>query len=188
MMNILGGFVFVLIMLVGVSLVLIIMASMLYTIINPMNKWLFKGKIRLRYRMLFSCGIPVFLICMYLLHMYYVPYSSYFNDKRLKDIGITMTLPSYEITCYTNDRECVEGNEILFHYYEMRFKDEITPILPFLDSLCNSNDNWKKIEGDYYYSGNGRDILDRSLIIYPKSNRAVFSTNDVQSIYYYLLN
>ena len=167
-----------------ILMLFVVMSTILNAIINAVNNRLFKVKIRLQSQMLFSSAISAIIICMYMLDVYYVPYSSYLNDKRLKDNGVCIILPPYEITYYYSDYTDYYGytDKNMCYVYNMYFKDEITSQLACLDSLCNSSENWCKYEDAYLYEKDDGQGGYAHLVIYPKSNHARFSTTDIPYI------
>lgn len=165
-----------------------------YSIIMSIFKWLFRKKISKRFYII-SLGIYVFfsvtIASILYVDEFYAPYIPYFMDKRMEEIGLKIALPPYKIDYCSADVEGYDfdGNGEMAKYYDyyITFEDEITSMLPYLDSLCAVDHNWEKYDGEYWWYEN-REKLSHSnyLQIKPEFNIAQFSIKgERKPMFYY---
>ena len=137
------------------------------------DKWILKRKLKLVYRILLSLGIPVILIGLAFLDLYYAPYSTKSMDERLESLVPEVHLPPYKISDYSS---IYVGGDDLKDTYEMAFKDgKDESLRSKLDSLVSANPKWKRIDNEYVYDTIfwENEIVD-SIIIRPMSGTATF--------------
>ena len=65
---------------------LIVAILFLLIVLWAINRWLLKRKLKLKYRMLLSIGIPIVLVGLAFLDLYYAPYSTSDMNKRLSNL------------------------------------------------------------------------------------------------------
>ena len=154
-------------------MLLVVTVPILLLIQWGVNKWIFKGKIRLLYRILLSIGLPIAFIGFIYADIHHATYSTSNMDNRLKHIGVEITLPSYEITSYKNEHVIADDFR---DTYQMVFEDaSIKSMKPTLDSLCNASDKWTKRGGEYIFNSiTPESELSDSLIIRPDKGTATF--------------
>ena len=165
----------------------------LHSIIMSISKRLFRKKISKRF-FIASSGISVFvsvtIASILYVDEFYAPYIPYFMDKRMEEIGLKIALPPYKINYCSADVEGYDfdGNgEAKYYDYYITFEDEITSMLPYLDSLCAVDHNWEKYDGEYWWYEN-REKLSHSnyLQIKPEFNIAQFSIKgERKPMFYY---
>ena len=152
---------------------LIVAIPFLLLVTWAVNRWLLKRKLKLRYRILLSIGIPVLLVGFAFLDMYYAPYSTSNMNERLSNLVPEIGLPSYKITEYSS---VYVGGDDLKDTYQIVFKDGKDESLKSkLDSLVSTNPKWKRIDNEYVYDTIfwENEIVD-SIIIRPMSGTATF--------------
>lgn len=152
---------------------LVIAIPFFLLILWAIDKWILKRKLKLVYRILLSLGIPVILIGLAFLDLYYAPYSTKSMDERLESLVPEVHLPPYKITDYSS---IYVGGDDLKDTYEMAFKDGKDESLKrTLDSLANSCSKWKNNNGVYVYDTTffENEIVD-SIIIRPLDGTATF--------------
>lgn len=137
------------------------------------NKWLLKRKLKLRYRILLSIGIPLLLVVLAFLDIYYTPYSTSNMDGILSQIVPEIKLPSYKITEYSS---VYVGGDDLKDTYHIEFKDgKDEKLRSKLDSLVIINPKWKRNGKEYVYDTVffENEIVD-SIIVRPSEGTATF--------------
>ncbi len=151
----------------------VVAVPMLLLILWGVNKWILKGKIRLLYRILLSIGLPLAFIGFIYADIHHATYNTSNMDNRLKNIGVEITLPPYEITEYKNEHVIADDFR---DTYQMVFQDaSIKSMKPTLDSLCDASDKWAKRGGEYIFNSiTFESELNDSLIIRPDKGTATF--------------
>lgn len=152
---------------------LIIAIPFLLLVSWAVNKWLLKGKLRLLYRLLFSFGIPVILVGLLFLYLYYAPYSTSSMNERLTKLVPEISLPPYKIVEYSG---MFVGGDDYKETYVIKFNNGRDESLKSkLDSLSISNPKWKKTNLEYVYDTVSweNEVID-SIIIRPLDGTAVF--------------
>lgn len=152
---------------------LIVAIPFLLLVTWAVNRWLLKRKLKLRYRILLSIGIPILLVGFAFLDIYYTPYSTSNMNERLSNLVPEIKLPSYKITEYSS---VYVGGDDLKDTYQIVFKDGKDESLKSkLDSLVSTNPKWKRIDNEYVYDTIfwENEIVD-SIIIRPMSGTATF--------------
>lgn len=151
----------------------IVAVPMLLLILWVVNTWLLKGKIKLLYRILLSIALLLTVIGIIFADIYFSIYSTSSMNNTLKDIGVGIKLPPYEITEYKNEHVIADDFR---DTYQMVFKDtSIKSMQPTLDSLYNANEEWTKRDDEYVFTTN--DISNEfrdSLIVRPNKGTATF--------------
>ena len=153
--------------------IFIVAFPLLLIILWAVNKWIWKGKIRLLYRILLSIAIPLVLFAIDYASCYHSFYSTSNMDSHLKRIGVGITLPSYEITEY--NYEHVEADDFR-NTYHIVFKDaNIKSFYSTLDSVCIASPNWTKEGSKYVFTAveKEHELLD-TLTINPLEGTATF--------------
>ena len=156
-----------------VVIFMIIAIPFLLIVLWAVNRWILKRKLKLVYRILLSIGIPILLIGLAFLDLYYTPYSTSSMDDRLSNLVPEIKLPPYKITDYSS---IYVGGDDLKDTYEIVFKDGKDESLKItLDSLVNSCPKWKNNSGVYVYDTAffENEIVD-SIIIRPIDGTATF--------------
>ena len=155
------------------TIFLIVAIPFLLVVLWVVNRWWIKGKIRLLYRVLLSLGIPILLISLAYLDLYYTPYSTSNMNERLEELVPEIKFPSYRITDYSS---IYVGGDDLKDTYQIVFKagkDEMLKVK--LDSLLNINPKWKSNGKEYVYDTAFFDIeVVDSIIIRPLDGTATF--------------
>lgn len=77
---------------------LIVAIPFLLVVLWAVNKWLLKRKLKLKYRILLSIGVPIFLVALVFMDIYYAPYSTSNMDGMLSQLVPEIKLPPYKIT------------------------------------------------------------------------------------------
>lgn len=152
---------------------MIIAIPFLLTVLWAVNRWILKRRLKLIYRILLSIGIPIMLVGLAFLDLYYAPYSTSDMDNRLSDLVPEIKLPPYNITEYSS---VYVGGDDLKDTYQIVFKEgKDESLKDKLDSLVISNPKWKKTDTEYVYDTifGGYEIVD-SIIISPLNGTATF--------------
>ena len=152
---------------------LVVAIPVLLLVFWAANRWIFKRRFKLVYRILLSLGIPVGLVGLAFLEMYYAPYSTKSMDDRLESLVPELHLPPYKITDYSS---VYVGGDDLKDTYNIVFKygrDE--SLKRSLDSLVSSSPRWKNNNGVYIYDTTcfENEVKD-SIIIRPLDGTAKF--------------
>lgn len=137
------------------------------------NRWLLKRKLKLKYRILFSIGVPILLVVLAFLDIYYAPYSTSNMDDMLSQLVPEIKLPPYKITEYSS---VYVGGDDLKDTYHIIFKDGKDETLRSkLDSLVIINPKWKRNGNEYVYDTVffENEIVD-SIIVRPSEGTATF--------------
>ena len=154
-------------------LFLIIAIPFLLIVLWAVNRWMLKRKLKLVYRILLSIGIPILLVGLAFLDLYYAPYSTSNMDDRLSSLVPEIKLPPYKITEHSS---VYVGGDDLKDTYQIMFKDgKDESLRNKLDSLVNTNPKWKRSDNEYVYDTTfwGNEIVD-SIIIRPMNGTATF--------------
>ena len=152
---------------------LIVAIPFLLVLLWAVNKWLLKRKIKLRYRILLSIGVPILLVVLAFLDIYYAPYSTSNMDSMLSQLVPEIKLPTYKITEYSS---VYVGGDDLKDTYHIVFKDGKDESLKSkLDSLVIINPKWKRNGNEYVYDTIffENEIVD-SIIVRPMEGTATF--------------
>ena len=145
----------------------------LLVLLWAVNKWLLKRKIKLRYRILLSIGVPILLVVLAFLDIYYAPYSTSNMDSMLSQLVPEIKLPTYKITEYSS---VYVGGDDLKDTYHIVFKDgKDESLRSKLDSLVIINPKWKRNGNEYVYDTIffENEIVD-SIIVRPMKGTATF--------------
>lgn len=145
----------------------------LLVLLWAVNKWLLKRKLKLRYRILLSIGVPILLVALVFMDIYYAPYSTSNMDNILSQLVPEIKLPPYKITQYSS---VYVGGDDLKDTYHIVFKDGKDETLRSkLDSLVNINSKWKRNGKEYVYDTVffENEIVD-SIIVRPSDGTATF--------------
>ena len=137
------------------------------------NRWLLKRKLKLKYWILFSIGVPILLVVLAFLDIYYAPYSTSNMDGMLSQLVPEIKLPPYKITEYSS---VYVGGDDLKDTYHIIFKDGKDETLRSkLDSLVIINPKWKRNGNEYVYDTVffENEIVD-SIIVRPSEGTATF--------------
>ncbi len=137
------------------------------------NRWLLKRKLKLKYRILFSIGVPILLVVLAFLDIYYAPYNTSNMDGMLSQLVPEIKLPPYKITEYSS---VYVGGDDLKDTYHIIFKDGKDETLRSkLDSLVIINPKWKRNGNEYVYDTVffENEIVD-SIIVRPSEGTATF--------------
>ena len=165
---------FVLLYFVLYSVIFLVIAiPFLLIIFWAVNRWMLKRRFKLIYRILLSIGIPILLVSLAFLDLYYTPYSTSNMDDRLSSLVPEIKLPPYKITDY---RSVYVGGDDLKDTYQIVFKDgKDESLRNKLDSLVSTNPKWKKINNEFVYDTTfwENEIVD-SIIIRPMNGTATF--------------
>ena len=152
---------------------LIVAVPFLLVLLWAVNKWLLKRKIKLRYRILLSIGVPILLVVLAFLDIYYAPYSTSNMDSMLSQLVPEIKLPQYKITEYIS---VYVGGDDLKDTYHIVFKDgKDESLRSKLDSLVIINPKWKRNGNEYVYDTIffENEIVD-SIIVRPMEGTATF--------------
>lgn len=152
---------------------LIVAIPFLLVLLWAVNKWLLKRKIKLKYRILLSIGVPIFLVVLAFLDIYYTPYSTSNMDSTLSQLVPEINLPPYKITEYSS---VYVGGDDLKDTYHIVFKDgKDESLRSKLDSLIIFNPKWKRNGYEFVYDTIffGNEIVD-SIIVRPMEGTATF--------------
>ena len=152
---------------------LIVAIPFLLVLLWAVNKWLLKRKIKLRYRILLSIGVPILLVVLAFLDIYYAPYSTSNMDSMLSQLVPEIKLPTYKITEYSS---VYVGGDDLKDTYHIVFKDgKDESLRSKLDSLVIINPKWKRNGNEYVYDTIffENEIVD-SIIVRPMEGTATF--------------
>lgn len=152
---------------------LIVAIPFLLVLLWAVNKWLLKRKIKLRYRILLSIGVPILLVVLAFMDIYYAPYSTSNMDNMLSQLVPEIKLPQYKITEYSS---VYVGGDDLKDTYHIVFKDGKDESLRCkLDSLVIINQKWKRNGNEYVYDTIffENEIVD-SIIVRPMEGTAMF--------------
>ena len=152
---------------------LIVAIPFLLVLLWAVNKWLLKRKIKLKYRILLSIGVPILLVVLAFLDIYYAPYSTSNMDNMLLQLVPEIKLPPYKITDYSS---VYVGGDDLKDTYQIAFKDgKDESLRSKLDSLVIINPKWKKNGKEYVYDTIffENEIVD-SIIVRPMEGTATF--------------
>ena len=152
---------------------LIVAVPFLLVLLWAVNKWLLKRKIKLRYRILLSIGVPILLVVLAFLDIYYAPYSTSNMDSMLSQLVPEIKLPTYKITEYSS---VYVGGDDLKDTYHIVFKDgKDESLRSKLDSLVIINPKWKRNGNEYVYDTIffENEIVD-SIIVRPMEGTAMF--------------
>ena len=152
---------------------LVVAIPFLLFVFWAVNRWILKRRFRLLYRILLSIGIPVLVVGLAYIDLYYAPYSSSNMDERLAKLVPEIKLPPYKVTDYSS---VYVGGDDLKNTYQMIFKNGKDETLKsLLDSLINTNPKWKKIDEEYVYDTIfWEDEVVDSIIIRPLKGSATF--------------
>ena len=137
------------------------------------NRWLLKRKLKLKYRILLSIGVPILLVALVFMDIYYAPYSTSNMDNMLLQLVPEIKLPPYKITDYSS---VYVGGDDLKDTYQIAFKDgKDESLRSKLDSLVIINPKWKKNGKEYVYDTIffENEIVD-SIIVRPMEGTATF--------------
>ena len=152
---------------------LIVAIPFLLVLLLAVNKWLLKRKIKLKYRILLSIGVPILLVVLAFLDIYYAPYSTSNMDSMLSQLVPEIKLPTYKITEYSS---VYVGGDDLKDTYHIVFKDgKDESLRSKLDSLVIINPKWKRNGNEYVYDTIffENEIVD-SIIVRPMKGTATF--------------
>ena len=152
---------------------LIVAIPFLLLVSWAVNRWLLKRKLKLRYRILLSIGVPFLLVVLAFLDIYYTPYSTSNMDGMLSQLVPEIKLPPYKITEYSS---VYVGGDDLKDTYHIIFKDGKDETLRSkLDSLVIINPKWKRNGNEYVYDTVlfENEIVD-SIIVRPSEGTATF--------------
>jgi hypothetical protein len=152
---------------------LIVAIPFLLVLLWAVNKWLLKRKIKLKYRILLSIGVPILLVVLAFLDIYYAPYSTSNMDSMLSQLVPEIKLPTYKITEYSS---VYVGGDDLKDTYHIVFKDgKDESLRSKLDSLVIINPKWKRNGNEYVYDTIffENEIVD-SIIVRPMEGTATF--------------
>ena len=152
---------------------LIVAIPFLLLVLWAVNRWLLKRKLKLRYWILISIGIPILLVVLAFLDIYYTPYSTSDMDARLSQLVPEIKLPPYKITEYSS---VYVGGDDLRDTYHIVFKDGKDETLRNkLDNLVIINPKWKRNGNEYVYDTVffENEIVD-SIIVRPTEGTATF--------------
>ena len=152
---------------------LIVAIPFLLVLLWAVNKWLLKRKIKLKYRILLSIGVPILLVVLAFLDIYYAPYSTSNMDSMLSQLVPEIKLPTYKITEYSS---VYVGGDDLKDTYHIVFKDgKDESLRSKLDSLVIINPKWKRNGNKYVYDTIffENEIVD-SIIVRPMEGTATF--------------
>lgn len=152
---------------------LIIAIPFLLLVSWAVNRWLLKRKLKLRYWILLSIGIPISLVVLAFLDIYYAPYSTSNMDGILSQLVPEIKFPPYKITEYSS---VYVGGDDLKDTYHIVFKDGKDETLRSkLDSLVIINPKWKRNGNEYVYDTVffENEIVD-SIIVRPSEGTATF--------------
>lgn len=152
---------------------LIVAIPFLLLVSWAVNRWLLKRKLKLRYRILLSIGVPFLLVVLAFLDIYYTPYSTSNMDGMLSQLVPEIKLPPYKITEYSS---VYVGGDDLKDTYNIVFKDGKDEALRGkLDSLLIINPKWKRNGNEYVYDTIffENEIVD-SIIVRPTEGTATF--------------
>jgi hypothetical protein len=152
---------------------LIVAIPFLLVLLWAVNKWLLKRKIKLRYRILLSIGVPILLVVLAFMDIYYAPYSTSNMDNMLSQLVPEIKLPQYKITEYSS---VYVGGDDLKDTYHIVFKDgKDESLRSKLDSLVIINPKWKRNGNEYVYDTIffENEIVD-SIIVRPMKGTATF--------------
>ena len=152
---------------------LIVAIPFLLVLLWAVNKWLLKRKIKLRYRILLSIGVPILLVVLAFMDIYYAPYSTSNMDNMLSQLVPEIKLPQYKITEYSS---VYVGGDDLKDTYHIVFKDgKDESLRSKLDSLVIINPKWKRNGNEYVYDTIffENEIVD-SIIVRPMEGTAMF--------------
>ena len=152
---------------------LIIAIPFLLLVSWAVNRWLLKRKLKLRYWILLSIGIPILLVVLAFLDIYYAPYSTSNMDGILSQLVPEIKFPPYKITEYSS---VYVGGDDLKDTYHIVFKDGKDETLRSkLDSLVIINPKWKRNGNEYVYDTVffENEIVD-SIIVRPSEGTATF--------------
>lgn len=152
---------------------LIVAIPFLLVLLWAVNKWLLKRKIKLKYRILLSIGVPILLVVLACLDIYYAPYSTSNMDSMLSQLVPEIKLPTYKITEYSS---VYVGGDDLKDTYHIVFKDgKDESLRSKLDSLVIINPKWKRNGNEYVYDTIffENEIVD-SIIVRPMEGTATF--------------
>ena len=155
------------------AIFLVVAIPFLLFVFWAVNRWILKRRFRLLYRILLSIGIPVLVVGLAYIDLYYAPYSSSNMDERLAKLVPEIKLPPYKVTDYSS---VYVGGDDLKNTYQMIFKNGKDETLKsLLDSLINTNPKWKKIDEEYVYDTIfWEDEVVDSIIIRPLKGSATF--------------
>ena len=152
---------------------MIIVIPFLLIVSWAVNRWILKRRLKLIYRILLSIGIPVLLLGLAFMDLYYAPYSISNMDGRLSQLVPEIKLPPYKITEYSS---VYVGGDDLKDTYHIVFKDGKDETLRRkLESLVISNPRWKRNGNEYVYDTIffENEIVD-SIIVCPTEGTATF--------------
>ena len=152
---------------------LIVAIPFLLVLLWAVNKWLLKRKIKLKYRILLSIGVPILLVVLAFMDIYYAPYSTSNMDNMLSQLVPEIKLPQYKITEYSS---VYVGGDDLKDTYHIVFKDgKDESLRSKLDSLVIINPKWKRNGNEYVYDTIffENEIVD-SIIVRPMKGTATF--------------
>ena len=152
---------------------LIVAIPFLLVVLWAVNKWLLKRKLKLKYRILLSIGVPILLVALVFMDIYYAPYSTSNMDNMLLQLVPEIKLPPYKITDYSS---VYVGGDDLKDTYHIVFKDgKDESLRSKLDSLVIINPKWKKNGKEYVYDTIffENEIVD-SIIVRPMEGTATF--------------
>ena len=152
---------------------LIVAIPFLLVVLWAVNKWLLKRKLKLKYRILLSIGVPILLVVLAFMDIYYAPYSASNMDNMLSQLVPEIKLPPYKITDYSS---LYVGGDDLKDTYQIAFKDgKDESLRSKLDSLVIINPKWKRNGNEYVYDTIffENEIVD-SIIVRPMEGTATF--------------
>ena len=155
------------------AIFLVVAIPFLLLVFWAVNRWILKRRFRLLYRILLSIGIPVLVVGLAYIDLYYAPYSTSNMDERLAKLVPEIKLPPYKVTDYSS---VYVGGDDLKDTYQIIFKNGKDEILKSkLDSLVRINSKWKKSGNEYAYDTIFWDdeVVD-SIIVRPLEGTATF--------------
>lgn len=155
------------------AIFLVVAIPFLLLVFWAVNRWILKRRLRLLYRILLSIGIPVLLVGLAYIDLYYAPYSTSNMDERLAKLVPVIKLPPYKVTDYSS---VYVGGDDLKDTYQIIFKNGKDEFLKSkLDSLVRINSKWKKSGNEYAYDTIFWDdeVVD-SIIVRPLEGTATF--------------
>lgn len=128
---------------------MIIAIPFLLLVLWAVNRWILKRRLKLVYRILLSIGIPIMLLGLAFIDLYYALYSTSNMDDRLSNLIPQIKFPPYKIAEYSS---VYVGGDDLKDTYQIVFKEGMDESLKNkLDSLVITNPKWKKMDTEYVY-------------------------------------
>ena len=153
-------------------IVLIIAVPVLLGLLWLVNRLFLGGRISFLYRLVISIVLPLLFLGGLIAYSYFEPYSTSRMNDRLEVIGVGVKLPKYKIT---NHVSAFAGGDDIQETYTIEFKDDVRQLIPKLDSLCNTSENWTKDGNSYIYKvAFFEQEVEMTLTINPNSQTAEF--------------